>query len=128
MPAAEWLVPFAEAIVEGTPEAIAAARERLRAALGAAAVVDAAAVAANFERMVRIADGTGIALDAPLAMMSVDLREELGVDWYGSAGETPEVGRVKRAVGRLLRPLMPFLMRVLPRLMRLAPGRSSKDA
>ena len=121
-------MPFAEAIVEGRPAAIAAARERLQTALGPEAVVDAAAVAANFERMVRIADGTGIALDAPLAMLSVDLREELGLDAYGSAGETPEVGRLKRSAGRLLRPLVPLLMRRLPRLVRLAPGRSGKDA
>ena len=45
-----------------------------------AALVDAAAVVGNFERMVRIADGTGIPLDKPVAMVSADMREELGLD------------------------------------------------
>ena len=34
----------------------------------------------NFERMVRIADGTGIPLDGPVVAASNDFREELGLD------------------------------------------------
>ncbi len=39
---------------------LAEARERLRNALGEAALIEAAAVVGNFERMTRIADGAGI--------------------------------------------------------------------
>ena len=72
--------------------------------------MDAVAVIGNFQRMVRIADGAGIPLDTPMALMSADLRAELGYNGLGSAKNTPETGRVMR----WLRPLM---------LKRLASGR-----
>ena len=68
------LVAFAEAAMTGSESDVAAAREALRSRLGDAATVDAASVIANFERMVRIADGTGIPLDAPLAMITADMQ------------------------------------------------------
>ena len=40
-------------------------------------MVDAAAVASNFQRMVRIADATGIPLGEGLEAMSQEVREEL---------------------------------------------------
>ena len=64
------LTGFAEAAVRGDTAAIAAARHTLRAKAGSAALVDAAAVIGNFERMTRIADATGIPLDAPSALAS----------------------------------------------------------
>ncbi len=105
------LIRFAEAAVRGTAKELAAAREALRAAMGPAAVVDAAAVVANFERMVRIADATGIPLDKPVAVFSADVREQLGIDAYGSAANTPPVRGTWRFVARLARPLVPFFMR-----------------
>ena len=62
------LVRFAEAVVHREADAIPEARGRLREAVGAEGLVDAAAVIGNFERMVRIADGTGIPLDTPVNM------------------------------------------------------------
>lgn len=79
--------------------------------MGPAAVVDAAAVAGNFERMVRIADGTGIPLDTPVKLVSADLREDLGLDRFGSASETAPTTAVQRLLGRLLRPVIPWLAR-----------------
>ncbi len=105
------LTRFAEAAVRGTPQELAAAREGLHGAMSPAAVVDAAAVVANFERMVRIADATGIPLDKPVAVFSADLREQLGIDAYGSAANTPPVRGAWRVVARLARPLVPFFMR-----------------
>ena len=64
-------------------------REALRTELGAAAVVDAVGVIANYQRMVRIADGCGIPLDAPTVEASADFRDELGVYAYASAANTP---------------------------------------
>ena len=58
----EVLVELADAVVGRDASAIAVARRRVIEAMGVGAMVDAAAVAANFERMVRIADGTGIPL------------------------------------------------------------------
>ncbi len=116
------LVRFAEAVVGGEEDAIGRARESLRAAVGDAATVDAAGVVGNFQRMVRIADGTGIPLDTPVKLVSADLREELGIDAYGSAGETAPTGRLGRLAGRLMRPLVPVLAK---RLMAKSPGDSS---
>ncbi len=59
----EILLALAEAMVNGNEETLSAARTRVLEELGPAPLVDAAAVASNFERMVRIADATGIPLD-----------------------------------------------------------------
>lgn len=73
----EILLALAEAMVGDDEDALVPARARVRETLGPAALVDAAAVASNFERMVRIADATGIPLDSFLEEMTVDLRAEL---------------------------------------------------
>ena len=49
-------------------------------ALGPEAMVDAAGVASNFERMVRIADSTGIELGDLLEQASADVRDALGLE------------------------------------------------
>lgn len=87
-------------------EAAIQVRQDICDQLGAAALVDACAVIGNFMRMVRIADGTGIPLDKQVAVISADLREELGYDQFGSAGLTPRVGRLARWLGRKARPLI----------------------
>jgi hypothetical protein len=102
---ADALVAFAEAIVGDDDGALASARAELLDETGPEALVDAAAVASNFMRMVRIADSTGISLDAPMALMSQDLRAELGIDRFGSAANTPPASPLERALGRVLPPL-----------------------
>ena len=99
------LVAFAEAVVRREVDEIARARDTLHERMGAEALVDAAGVVGNFERMVRIADATGIPLDAPVAAMTADFREELGIDSFGSARNTPELGPVGRTLGRFGRTL-----------------------
>ena len=106
------LLAFADAAVQGEPGALAAARADLLQALGPEALVDAAAVVANFERMVRIADATGIPLDAPVAALAADLGQELGLGRFGSAANTPKVGALGRAAGRVLRRVAPHLLRL----------------
>ena len=54
----------------------------------AEAVVDAAGVVGNFERMVRIADGIGISLDEGFADTTADMREDLGLNSFASAVHT----------------------------------------
>jgi hypothetical protein len=101
--------------VHGDGEALRAARERVCDELGAEALVDAAAVIGNFERMVRIADGTGIPLDEPVAMVSADMREELGIDAYGGAESTGEIRGVKRLAGRAMSAMLPLVLRLFRR-------------
>ena len=70
---------FAEAIVTGA-QTLAQSRAAVVEALGPEAMVDAAGVASNFERMVRIADSTGIELGDLLEQASADVRDALGLE------------------------------------------------
>ena len=69
---------FAEAIVSGA-QTLARSRTSLIYALGTDAMVDAAGVVSNFERMVRIADSTGIELGDRLEQGSADVRDALSI-------------------------------------------------
>ncbi len=120
---AETLLAFADAMVGSDDEALARVRERVLDELGPEQLVDAAAVASNFERMVRIADATGIPLDAGLDLMSDDLREELALGRFGAAANTPAGGRARRAAGRLLRPIVFGGLRIAGRIKSLRSGR-----
>ena len=120
LPGGAQLIGFVEAVVADgfdadSEERIAHAREALVDALGDEATVDAAAVIANFQRMVRIADSTGIPLDEPMVMMTQSIRSELGLDDYQASSNTPALNPVKRLVGRLLGPFAPRLLRQIAR-------------
>ena len=82
----EALIAFAEAIVGRDATAIARARRRLADEMGVAALVDAAAVASNFERMVRIADGTGIPLGERLESLGRPVVDELQLERLRGGG------------------------------------------
>lgn len=109
------LIAFAEAATR-RDASLPAAREALHQRLGAAALVDAAAVVGNFERMVRIADASGIPLDDPMRIASADLREELGIDRFAAAANTPPVGALSRWIGRGARKLAFGVLRQLGRV------------
>ena len=83
IPGGQALLAFAEVGLDDDANAIAQARQQVHDELGEAAMIDAAGVIANFQRMVRIADGTGIQLDAPMEALTADLRSELGINGYG---------------------------------------------
>lgn len=77
------LAAFAEAIVGRDEVEVAAARQAVIDTAGEAEMIDAAGVASNFERMVRIADGIGIPLDEGLVGFSEKTREQLDLDrWH----------------------------------------------
>ena len=115
----ETLVRFAEAAVTGDEAELESARARVLEELGPDALVDASAVVGNFERMVRIADGSGIPLDAPMEMLTADLRNDLGIDRFGSAANTPSSGPLKRVLARVLRAVtLPLMRRIGRRMMR----------
>jgi len=109
----EPLVAFADALVGADDAALERAREELGALLGPAGLVDAAAVASNFERMVRIADGTGIPLDAPVRLVAADLTGELGIAHFGSAANTPAPTLPQRVLARVLQPFTRGLLRLV---------------
>jgi len=81
----ETLVSFAEAMVSDEEYALVVARTRIVEELGPEALVDAAAVASNFERMVRIADSTGILLDNFMDETTAGIRTELNLVRFASA-------------------------------------------
>ncbi len=85
----ETLLALTEAMVSDEREALVIARPRVLNELGPAALVDAAAVASNFERMVRIADATGIPLDSFLDERTVDLLAELKLARFESPEHMP---------------------------------------
>ena len=100
----ERLTSFAGAAVAGDSGELAMARNELRNAAGSGALVDAAAVVGNFQRMVRIADGAGIPLDGATLALTTGLREGLGVEHYpsrrlsGSGGFAKILGPALRGV------------------------------
>lgn len=78
----ELLVGFAEAVVGGDDAALEQVRARVRETLGAAALCDAAAVAALFNAIDRVADSTGIPVETEKLEASEDYRERLGIVRY----------------------------------------------
>jgi hypothetical protein len=84
------LVGFVEAVMgDDDDDALAAARASLRERLSPAAFVDACAVVGAFNVVDRIADSTGIPLDDGLAMMSSEVRSDLGLARFASSANTP---------------------------------------
>lgn len=79
------LVAIAEAVVSRDPSQIRVAREALLETAGAAVLVDAVGVASNFQRMVRIADSTGIVL-GDFESTTEDIRESLGINAFSKFG------------------------------------------
>ena len=84
IPGGEALVAFAESAVENASN-LPAARQRVKSELGEQALIEAAAVVGNFERMTRIADGAGIPLDARNLDFSKPVRAMLALDKFASA-------------------------------------------
>ena len=74
------LLEFASAAVHDDDAGLARTRARLRAEMGDSGVADAAAVIANFERMVRIADAIGIELGVWMEAFTGDVRADLSLD------------------------------------------------
>ncbi len=82
------LMKFAEALATGNEPELKGARLQLLETAGASVLVDAAGVAANFQRMVRIADCVGIPIDNMSTEIGQQVRAELDIDHFGSAQNT----------------------------------------
>ncbi len=105
------LLEFTETALGDDEEATRQARETVKEKMGNDAMVDAAGVIANFQRMVRIADATGIPLDTPVSVFTDDIRDDLGINEYGSASNTPALNVFQRVISRVMQPLLPFVVR-----------------
>jgi hypothetical protein len=104
------LIAFADAVVARSPD-VAETRDAVQKSVGDAGVVDAAAIIANFQRMVRIADGTGISIDGPLDVLSSDIRHKIGINEFSSAEGRGKNGPMRRLVAPLMRGVFTRLMR-----------------
>lgn len=79
------MLAFADAVLARGSVALARAREAVRAAVGEAGLIDAAAVIGGFDGITRIADATGIPLEPEKA--------EQTADFFGAL----DIGRFRRA-------------------------------
>ena len=84
IPHGALLAAFAEAVVGGDGDALAAARSAVLHALGAEALADSCGVAATFNAIDRVADATGVPIDEKRIAVTADLRERLGIDRFPS--------------------------------------------
>ena len=91
----DLLIAFAEAIVGDDDAIVTQARHAIIEGLSPEAMVDAAGMASNFERMVRIADATGIQLDERMAALSQEVRDTLHLERFTAYKEAdgPVAGR-----------------------------------
>jgi len=82
----EALLRFVDAFMGSDEGALTAARETLVHEIGPEAMVDTVGIASNFQRMVRIADSTGIP-PANLGMddLAEELNDKLGLNEYASS-------------------------------------------
>ena len=99
------LLNFAEAIARRDEQGLAQTRLALEREAGAEVVVDAAGVAANFQRMVRIADSTGIPLDTMAAALSTNIRKELDLGNFATAQNTRQDGWKVKLLSLIARPM-----------------------
>ncbi len=82
------LTAFAESAVRRSDD-LPERREDIVAAIGEPALIDAAGIVANFQRMVRIADACGIPLDDWTRKRTADAKRQLALERFKSAANTP---------------------------------------
>jgi hypothetical protein len=82
IPQGDLLVAFADAVLGEDDERLAEVQSALRITMGDAAFVDAAAVAATFNAIDRIADATGIPIEDANAESTAELRATLGLNAF----------------------------------------------
>ena len=90
VPNSHELLQFTNACLGDDAAALAATRQALVDNMGSGALVDTVGVISNFQRMVRIADATGIPSDDAMLVMSENLREQLGINRYVSAANSEQ--------------------------------------
>jgi hypothetical protein len=90
IPNGSLLVAFTDAVMGTDDAALSEGREEVRAVMGDAALVDAAAVVSAFNGFTRIADSTGIPIEEAKAQSTADFRSALGINAFATQrGEIP---------------------------------------
>jgi hypothetical protein len=82
IPHGALLVKFAEAVLGDDDARLAAIQSEIRTSMGDAALVDAAAIAATFNAIDRVADATGIPIEDNKAEATADFRAALGINAF----------------------------------------------
>lgn len=82
IPHGALLVAFADAVLGSDDARLAAIRSEICAKMGDAALVDAAAIAATFNAIDRVADATGIPIEDAKAEATADFRAALGINAF----------------------------------------------
>jgi hypothetical protein len=98
VPHGDLLLRFTDACLGGDEAELSNVRAEVYSELGNDGLVESACIVGTFNQMVRIADASGIPLDAPLDMATAGFRGEIGLEDYGSAVNTPKAGVVKKAM------------------------------
>jgi hypothetical protein len=88
VPGGAELLAFAAAIIGNDSKALDAARLAVAEAIGPQAVPAASAIAANFSKNDRIANGCGIPFDPIMLKATTDIRAQLGLNEFRSAVNT----------------------------------------
>jgi hypothetical protein len=88
VPGGDLLMAYSDAIVGNDRAALDKAREALADGLSPATVTGAAAIAGNFSKNDRIANGCGIPVDQMVLKVTEDIREDLGLNDFRSAQNT----------------------------------------
>ena len=84
------LLRFADAVCGADNSVMGPARTALLDRTGPAALVETAAIAANFSTNDRVSNAFGIPLEGMFLVGSETYRKELGIDDYPSARNTPD--------------------------------------
>jgi hypothetical protein len=99
IPHGALLVAFAEAVLGVENERLADTQSRIRAAMGDAALVDAAAIVATFNAIDRVADATGIQIEDAKAQATADVRAALGINAFAEGRGELADPRARARVG-----------------------------
>lgn len=82
VPHGDLLIEFGEAVLGEDDARLDRARSAIVAAMGDAALVDAAGVAGLFNAIDRVADATGAPLEDWKAEQTVEMRDDLGINRF----------------------------------------------
>jgi hypothetical protein len=88
VPGGAALLAFSNAVLGSDRAELDKARDALVAELGSAGLTAAAAIAANFTKNDRIANGLGIPSEPFMLKDTFEMREQLGINQYPSAVNT----------------------------------------
>ena len=85
---ADILLAYADAIYASDSGELERTREQVHSRMGSGASIEAAATAANFSMLDRIANAVGIQIESMAIEQTEDFRGKLGINQYVSAANT----------------------------------------